>query len=88
MAPDWQVVSASLGPAPSWEGEQGGKMKGLMLRIEGVGVAGEEGEGGEEGLEALLGYYERRLGELKRVVEGGGGLGDGARAEEVGEMGS
>lgn len=69
MANDWQIISAEIGPAPSWEGEGGGK----MLRIEGVDEAQEEGEGGFVGLEGLLDFYGKRLGELRRVVEAGGG---------------
>ena len=68
MAKDWQIVSAEIGPAPSWEGEGGGK----MLRIEGVDEAQEEGEGGFVGLEGLLDVYGKRLGELRRVVDAGG----------------
>ncbi len=68
MANDWQIISAEIGPAPSWEGESGGK----MLRIEGVDEAQEEGEGGFVGLEGLLEVYGKRLEELRRVVETGG----------------
>lgn len=69
MANDWQIISAEIGPAPSWEGEGGGK----MLRIEGVDEAqGEgEGEGGFVGLEGMLDVYGKRLEELRRVVEAG-----------------
>ena len=68
MANDWQIISADIGPAPSWEGESGGK----MLRIEGVDEAQGEGEGGFVGLEGLLDVYGRRLEELRRVVEAAG----------------
>lgn len=71
MAHDWQIISAEIGPAPSWEGEGGGK----MLKIEGVDEAQEEGEGGFVGLEGLLDVYGKRLEELKRVVEVGGDRG-------------
>ena len=71
MANDWQIISAEIGPAPSWEGEGGGK----MLKIEGVDEAQEEGEGGFVGLEGLLDIYGKRLEELRRVVEAGGDRG-------------
>lgn len=49
----------------------------MMLRVEGIEV-GQEGEGkgtgeeGAEGMEVLMERFERRMGELRRVVEGGG----------------
>lgn len=83
MAKDWQVVSVEVGPAPTWEGGDGeegeegeeGKEggKGLMLRVEGVGVWDDGEMEGEKGLDELAEIYERRIGELRRVVEGGGG---------------
>lgn len=75
MAPDWQVVAAHVEPAPTWEGEGDGK--GLLLRVEGVRVGRGGEEDGGEGLEALVEGYMKRLGELRRVVEGGGGEGGG-----------
>lgn len=72
MAHDWQITSAEVGPAPSWEGEGEGR----MLRIEGVDEAQEEGEGGFVGLEGLLDVYAKRLGDLRRVVEAGSDRGN------------
>lgn len=97
MARDWQIVHADLTPAPTWDGEDstgnnkpgdaGGRGgRGLMLRVEGVGsrdVAEDDVRDGEpeEGLEKLAERYERRLGELRRVVEGVG------KGEEEGKGG-
>jgi hypothetical protein len=67
---DWQVLTAEVGKAPTREGEESG---GMMLRVEGTeGVKVEEaGAVGEEGLERLVSVFERRLAEMKRVLEGG-----------------
>lgn len=79
-------------PTWEGEGVQGREEgRGMMLRIEGMEVGGGEeeeerfgGEGAEEGgmetekwLQGLAELYERRLGELKRVVDSGVGVGDG-----------
>ncbi|MCJ1251148.1 hypothetical protein MMC30_008379 [Trapelia coarctata] len=79
---DWAVLSTSVGKAPTLEGgsAEGEGEKGLLLRIEGMEGLGEVGEGergykvgeGERGLEELVEVFERRMGELKGVVEGGG----------------
>ncbi|MCJ1390646.1 hypothetical protein MMC18_003507 [Xylographa bjoerkii] len=67
---DWQVLSAEIGKAPTLDG--GGGEGGLMLSIE--GTEGPKGAGVEEmGLEGLVEIFGRRMGELKRIVEGGGG---------------
>ncbi|MCJ1379924.1 hypothetical protein MMC17_003027 [Xylographa soralifera] len=66
---DWQVLSAEIGQAPTLEG--GGAEGGLMLRIK--GTEGPKAEGIEGlGLEGLVETFGRRMGELRRVVEGGG----------------
>ncbi len=81
MDPGWAVTNAEVRAAPTWEGEgEGGR--GMMVRIEGVerGEGGGAGEG--EGLERLVERFEKGLGELRRVVEGGvfrEGRGFGAR---------
>lgn len=65
---DWQVLRAEIGKAPTLEG--GGAKVGQMLRIEGTeGIRRPEGEG--VGLEGLVEAFGKRLGELRRVVEGG-----------------
>lgn len=89
MSPDWAVVGAEVGAAPTWDGG-GGEAGGMMLRIEGVEVVGggEGDDGGlgdvgntgdEEGeqvkrLEELVRLYERQMGELRRVVLAGEGV--------------
>lgn len=92
-APTWEGEESNDGKTGGGEGagdgDGGGGGRGLMLSVEGVGTtrgaAGEEvnsregGEVVEEGLEKLAERYERRLGELRRVVEGvGAGAGAGA----------
>ena len=83
MSPDWAVVFTELGPAPTWEGEQvneeGKEEKGLMLRVEGMGVCdanldeSKKELGGEgKGLDELVEEYERKLIELRKVVAAGG----------------
>ena len=80
MSPDWAVTSTEIAPAPTWddrggEGVKGeGEGAGLMLRIEGMEVlAPVEGSKGREAdeakLEELVEIYEKRMGELKRVVD-------------------
>ncbi len=74
MDPGWAVTNAEVRAAPTWEGEgegEGEGGRGMMVRIEGVerGEGGGAGEG--EGLERLVERFEKGLGELRRVVEGG-----------------
>lgn len=76
-----------MGRAPSWEGgkaggeEEEGEER-LMVRVEGCEVLrGQEDDGGR--VEGLLGLVERRMGELRRVVEAGGCDGDGAGGDVV-----
>ena len=80
MSPDWAVTSTELGPAPTWDGgeqvqtgEQEGR--GLMLRIEGMEAMSDTSRGRDEGernlLEDLVESYEKKIGELKRVVDAG-----------------
>ena len=85
MSPDWAVTSTEVGAAPTWdrdgeggEGERGEgeeEGRGMMLRIEGMEVLGGEDERGERRLEELVEVYERRMGELRRVVDAGIGVG-------------
>jgi len=64
-------------PAPTWDGEgiADGEAanKGLMLKIEGTeGMkAPDREEGRRMSLEALVETYERRMRELRRVLEAG-----------------
>ena len=88
MTPDWQVLNASIGTAPTLDdGKDGGVdrgeeaegswEKGMMVRIEGVERRGTEIEKGlneDVGLDELIEIYGRRVGELRKVVEAGGGV--------------
>ena len=86
MSPDWAVTITEVGKAPTWdrdgeggEGERGeGEEEGggMMLRIEGMEVLHGEDRGEERRLEELVEVYERRMGELRRVVDEGVGVGD------------
>ncbi|KAK0516489.1 hypothetical protein JMJ35_001092 [Cladonia borealis] len=86
MSPDWAVTITEVGKAPTWdkdgeggEGERGeGEEEGggMMLRIEGMEVLHGEDRGEERRLEELVEVYERRMGELRRVVDAGVGVGD------------
>lgn len=79
-APTWEGDESNGGKTDEGQCGGGGGGRGLMLSVEGVGTStagGQEvGEGEvEEGLEKLAERYERRLGELRRVVEGVGARG-------------
>ncbi|KZF24208.1 hypothetical protein L228DRAFT_245108 [Xylona heveae TC161] len=68
------------GGAGEQQGASGtGNNGGLMLKIEGTsGIDDQSLDRGEDELQDLVGLYERRLGELKRLVEAGGpGTGSG-----------
>lgn len=77
MSPDWAVTSTELSPAPTWDRDGEGKQEeaeeggGLMLRIEGMEVPTDDGEAEEKRLEDLAEEYERKMSELKRVVDAG-----------------
>jgi hypothetical protein len=83
LSKDWQVLGASIDSAPTWEGgaetsagdEEGGR--GLMLRIEGVGVDVLDGDGA--GLGVGVGG-KRKDGEREM---GGSGVGSGIGEEEM-----
>lgn len=85
MSPDWAVTATELAPAPTWDDAGGGGVGGdvegrdLMLRVEGMEVLGsvevEDGDGKRKGLEELVGMYESRMGELRKVVDAGAGVG-------------
>ena len=47
----------------------------MMLRIEGMEVLGGGEKAGARRLEELVEVYERRMGELRRVVDAGVGVG-------------
>ena len=76
MTPDWQILNAEIGAAPTWDG--GGEAAGgeggagFMLRVE--GTEGTKRLGREEveksGMEGLMEAFGRGMDELRRVVEG------------------
>jgi hypothetical protein len=72
LSAEWQVSNVEITSAPTMsqgEGDEDGD-GGLMLRIEGRGLLGDETgvEIGREGLESLLGRYERGLVEIRRMA--------------------
>ena len=84
MSPDWAITSTEICPAPTLDdrrgegAKDGGDEGGLMLRIEGMEVpVPVEGLGDRKGderrLEELVEIYERRMVELRRVVDAGAG---------------
>ncbi len=80
LTPDWQVLGVEVCKAPVWEAEAegtGGGSAGLMLKIEGSeGVlTGDEGTEAEGDIEELVGVFEKRMAELRRLIA----IGDGSR---------
>ena len=77
MSPNWAVTSTELSPAPTWDRDGEGKQeeaeegRGLMLRIEGMEVPTGKGEAEEKRMEDLVEEYERRMADLRRVVDAG-----------------
>jgi hypothetical protein len=103
LSSNWQILSASLTSAPTWDGadpssdnndQEGNRDRGLMLRVEGVGVEKEEeteGLGiaagkstvlGEEEMQSLLEGFDRKMGVLMKIVAAGTGVGEKEPAEE------
>lgn len=85
LTPDWQVLSTKLSPAPSFDTLHNNHAAGepspngaLMLRIEGTSgfprdIAPGRGEDNKDHtLEELMEQFEKRMGELRRVIEAGG----------------
>ncbi len=93
LSPEWAILSTEISKAPTFAsspsatntGAEGDK--GLMLRIEGTEIISDEGVGADkisEGdMETLLGTFEKRMGDLRKVIEGGGI--DGCNGREEGE---
>lgn len=85
LSPDWAVAATELAQAPTWDDRAGERLqgevedRGLMLRIEGMEVIGSlaGGDGGrkQKRLEELVNVYESRMGELRRAVDAGAGVG-------------
>jgi hypothetical protein len=76
LTPDWQVLDASLSPAPTFDtptGDQASVSNTLMLRIEGTtGYArdipvGKDREG-QQTLEEMMEQFDKRMAELRRVI--------------------
>lgn len=74
LSSEWQISNVEVTSAPTMSqaepGEEGDGV--FMLRIEGKGLLGEERgahETGREGLEGLLGRYERGLAEIQRMAK-------------------
>jgi hypothetical protein len=88
LSKDWQVLSASISSAPTFDSspqdqdpqDQNVQERGLMLRIEGVGVSAlstdlpreEEKRDsavlGEEEMSQLLEGFDRKMGVLRRII--------------------
>ena len=87
LSPDWQILSAEIKGAPSWEGGEGEGEGRLMLEVKGVGLegggrvvkgkerGGKEGEG--DNVMGLVEEFEKRMEGLRGVV-GMGEKGEGA----------
>jgi hypothetical protein len=80
LTPDWQVLDASLSPAPTFDaptGDQASVSNALMLRIEGTGgyardiPVGKDKEG-QQTLEEMMEQFDKRMAELRRVIETSG----------------
>src|SRR4051812_7798248 len=94
LSPHWQILSTTLSSAPTFSeqneqaGDEEGGERGLMLRIEGLGIDTGEEEGlgivdkkggsavlGEEEIQSLLEGFDRKMGVLRKIVgEGWGGI--------------
>lgn len=112
LSKDWQVLSASISSAPTFDSSsrssqdpqnQNTQERGLMLRIEGVGVSALATEAeeekrdsavlGEEEMSQLLEGFDRKMGVLRRIVSARAsreeleGGGDGA-LDDGGDLGA
>lgn len=86
-APTWDKDGQGMQEEGGDEGEEEEEERGLMLRIEGMEVLGTEaerewkgkgrGHGEDKRLDELVDVYERRMGELRRIVDAGAGVGLG-----------
>lgn len=81
LTPDWQVLDASLSPAPTFDtpqqntGDQASVSNTLMLRIEGTGGYARDipvGKDKEQTLEEMMEQFDKRMAELRRVIETSG----------------
>lgn len=82
LSSDWQVLDAQLSPAPTFDAPEnaddasGGT---LMLRIEGtscfpreIHTTAKDNHDTSQTLEEMMEQFEKRMGELRRVIEAGG----------------
>lgn len=86
LSPSWQVLDTHLDPAPTFNSSghspttpnDSSPVGGVMLKIEGTsGYDPQIGSGAKkeqgQSLENMLEQFEKRMGELRRVIEAGGG---------------
>ncbi|EED19105.1 anaphase promoting complex subunit Apc11, putative [Talaromyces stipitatus ATCC 10500] len=82
LTPDWQVLDASLSPAPTFDtpqqttSDQAGVSNTLMLRIQGTSGYSRDIPVGkdrqEQTLEEMMEQFDKRMSELRRVIETSG----------------
>ncbi|OCT46656.1 anaphase promoting complex subunit 11 [Cladophialophora carrionii] len=102
LSAEWQVLRTSISTAPTIGDNPSAEDEGLMLRIEGRGntpgniMGNERGKGKDadaekekekETLEEMIERFQRRLEDVRMVIEAGGGtsglnIGDGAGGED------
>ncbi|PKY00498.1 hypothetical protein P168DRAFT_68740 [Aspergillus campestris IBT 28561] len=77
LTPAWQVLDTQLAPAPTFENNSPGDHdRGLMLKIRGtaglpVNALGKDRERGSQQLEDMMEHFEKRLSELRRIIDAG-----------------
>ncbi|KAJ9316128.1 hypothetical protein C8Q69DRAFT_196528 [Paecilomyces variotii] len=89
LTPAWQVLKTHLTPAPTFDTttspgdqqQQPGLSSGVMLKIEGTSgqprepiLRDRDSKDGGQTLEEMMEQFEKRMGELRLVIEAGGGL--------------
>ncbi|GAD96319.1 conserved hypothetical protein [Paecilomyces variotii No. 5] len=89
LTPAWQVLNTQVTPAPTFDTttssgdqqQQPGMSNGLMLKIEGTSgqprepiLRDRESRDGRQTLEEMMEQFEKRMNELRLVIEGGGEL--------------
>ncbi|KAI9706700.1 MAG: hypothetical protein M1836_003710 [Candelina mexicana] len=94
LSSEWAILDTEVSKAPTFASSpsrtnsqgQENEDNGLMLRIEGTEiVVNDDGGAGEGDMEALLSVFEKRMGDLRKVVEGGGKKGMGGGGDDRGE---
>jgi len=94
LTPSWQVLDTQLTPAPTFDNNNTGEHPGsgsLMLKIKGTSglprdiVSRDKDGHGHQTLEEMMEQFEKRMDELRRVIEAGGyGAGAGTACAEAG----